>query len=114
MDDDDDVRHMLRTIFENEGWEVDEAQDGPQALERHADQSADVVVLDHMMPGKTGMDVAQEMRDDGYSNPIILFSAYLSSDIRKQAEKMRIFPCSKVDLNSLVRVVRTAMGETAT
>ena len=113
VDDDPDIRQMLQAIFSSEGWTVDEAADGPEALERYELTRPDVIILDQMMPGQTGVDVAEILRKDGCKVPIVLFSAYLSTPVRTDCEQMDVWPISKVDLNALVRVVRGFMQEAA-
>jgi two-component system response regulator (stage 0 sporulation protein F) len=67
-DDDVDLRTVLREILVEEGYEVSEAADGPQALELlsiAADGSAplpDVVLLDFVMPGLSGLGILGLMR----------------------------------------------------
>ncbi len=110
-DDDPDMRGMLRHIFESEGWKVLEAADGFESVDTCQRESCDLLVLDHMMPGKSGMEVAKELRAQGFDRPIVLFSAYLSAPVMKDADELRIWPVSKVDLKGLVQVVRGLMRE---
>lgn len=63
VDDEDAVRALLRDLLELEGYTVREAADGPAALDAVAERVPDVVVLDVMMPGLSGLDVLQAWRD---------------------------------------------------
>ena len=110
-DDDHDIRLMLRQIFESEGWKVLEAADGPESLDTCQREGCDLLVLDQMMPGQTGLEVAKELRGKGFNRPIVLFSAYLTGEVRQEAEDLDIWPVSKVDLNGLIKVVRGLMRE---
>ena len=64
VDDDTTVRSLLRDVLEIEGHHVVEACDGPEALYRLHCGNADLVVLDVMMPGMSGIEVLAEIRRD--------------------------------------------------
>lgn len=61
VDDDENVRRVVRRGLEREGFEVVEAADGPQALAA-ASRGTDLAVLDVNMPGMSGLDVLAELR----------------------------------------------------
>jgi DNA-binding response OmpR family regulator len=58
------VRLLCRVNLPLDGWEVVEAPDGETALERAVAERFDLVVLDVMMPGLSGFDVARKLRQD--------------------------------------------------
>ena len=62
VDDDPLNREPLRRLLERKGYRVDTAPDGPVALHRLAEETFDLVLLDRMMPGMSGMDVLSELR----------------------------------------------------
>jgi two-component system sensor histidine kinase ChiS len=62
VDDEATVRALLRDVLELEGHEVDEAPDGPTALDHIESTRPDLVLLDVMMPGMSGIDVLSEIR----------------------------------------------------
>lgn len=109
VDDADDVRQWLRLALESRGWAVEAFDGGAKALAAFdGDDPPDVVVLDHMMPGMSGVEVAEALRDRGYQGPLILFSAYLSSGMSQKLRELRITPVSKVDHAALFRVIEAA------
>lgn len=58
VDDDEDIRHSLRLLFEDAGYPVSEAADGQAALDLlRATDECTVVLLDMVMPGGSGLDV---------------------------------------------------------
>jgi signal transduction histidine kinase len=63
-DDSITVRMSLRNTFEAHGYEVLMAEDGKEALETLRTQPIDVLCLDLIMPGKSGVDVLREMKAD--------------------------------------------------
>ncbi|MFO7655042.1 MAG: response regulator [Candidatus Krumholzibacteriia bacterium] len=62
VDDDDQIRAMLRLTLEREGHVIDEAADGNQALARYAAEPADLVIMDIVMPEKEGIETIMELR----------------------------------------------------
>ncbi len=61
-DDDAQMRRLVRTVLEREGFRVIEAADGLDALEAIETQAVDLVLLDHDMPRLTGLGVLEELR----------------------------------------------------
>jgi diguanylate cyclase (GGDEF)-like protein/PAS domain S-box-containing protein len=77
VDDEESNRDMLSRRFERQGFEVTLAEDGPQALESIRNRTPDLVLLDIRMPGMSGMDVLQAIRER-YSPthlPVIMVTA---------------------------------------
>ncbi len=68
MDDEDNVRAMLSYLFREEGYEVQEANNGAAALEALAENPPDVMLLDLRMPELGGLDVLRA-RQDGHLAP---------------------------------------------
>ena len=80
VDDDASVREIVETILEVEGHEVELAVDGDAAVARLEDREAglpEVVVLDVMMPGRSGLDVLAWMRHHEwvYEIPVVMLTA---------------------------------------
>lgn len=70
IEDDKPIAEMYARVLEKEGYEVDFAYDGAEGLKKLAAKSYDLVLLDIMMPQKTGIEVLQEMRgEDGKGAP---------------------------------------------
>jgi two-component system phosphate regulon response regulator PhoB len=77
VDDEFSVRALLRDVLELEDYEVCEAEDGPSALASMAEQRPDLVLLDIMMPGMSGIDVLAQVRADAELRdvPVVLLTA---------------------------------------
>jgi DNA-binding response OmpR family regulator len=75
IEDDLSVQRMLRRTFEPAGFEVAIAGDGAVALERFRAAIPQVVILDLLLPGKSGRDVCRDIRQDSLSVPILVLSA---------------------------------------
>lgn len=77
-DDSETILLLLRTRLEMEGYEVLTAADGVEAVEkvRAADPGPDILLLDAMMPRKSGIDALRELRADGLETPVLIVSAH--------------------------------------
>ena len=80
VDDEPDLRWMLRGLFEDAGYEVREAENGKQALEllqQSADsgQLPDVVLSDMRMPEASGLELLRSVRRQFSDLPVVLLSA---------------------------------------
>lgn len=74
VDDDEQIRALLRLYLERDGHRVLEAETGPEALELARSQPADLVLLDVMLPGLDGLEVCRRLRDQS-DTPIVLLTA---------------------------------------
>ena len=102
VDDEPDVRLLLRLAFEARGWTVDEVAGGQDALDRCATPPAPaVVVLDQRMPGLPGLSVARKLRGQGFEGRIVLHSAYLSPELEAEAKSAGIPVAPKGQLREL-------------
>ena len=77
VDDEAAIRMMLTQALVRDGFEVKEAADGTEALNMIADSMPDLMLLDWMMPGMSGIDLVQKIRRDDVSKnlPIIMLTA---------------------------------------
>jgi two-component system response regulator MprA len=76
VDDERAVRESLRRALELEGYEVELAEDGDDALARIAAAShPDALILDVLMPTMDGLEVCRRLRRDGNSVPVLLLTA---------------------------------------
>ncbi|MBU0691040.1 response regulator [bacterium] len=62
IDDDEDVRNMLRRILEHDGHEVSDAANGDLGLRQYRANPADLVITDIIMPEKEGIETIRELR----------------------------------------------------
>src|SRR5262245_43299093 len=75
VEDDEDISSLLGRGFSLEGYGVDFARTGPEALARAKQTAYHAIILDVMLPGASGMEVARELRESGRDAPIIMLSA---------------------------------------
>ena len=77
-----DLNRAVTVVLEHEGYEVASFSDGALAAAALANDVFDLVILDIMMPGKSGLDVLREMRASGDVTPVILLTAKAEVDDR--------------------------------
>ncbi len=73
-DDDDSLRQVIDEYLRSEGFETIQAADGTEALDLWQAGQADLLVLDWMMPGRSGLEVAREIRRH-HTTPILMLTA---------------------------------------
>jgi DNA-binding NtrC family response regulator len=89
VDDEQPLRKMVRLTLEAAGYDVGEAEDGPQALEAWRQKGAwDAVLLDQRLPGMDGLEVLRKLRGQDPSARIVMVTAYASIDLAVEAMKL--------------------------
>lgn len=88
VDDENNIRMMIRLALQHEGHTVETAADGPEGIEKFGAGSGwDLVLLDQRMPGLSGLTVLQQMR---YADPgarVIMITAFGTIDLAVEAMK---------------------------
>ena len=86
IDDDEDVRHFIAASLEEYGHDVIEAADGVEGIERYGAVRPDLVIIDYIMPGLSGAEVAAHIVATNPDQAILFVSGYSETDeIRKVA-----------------------------
>jgi len=89
IEDEANISEAIRFLLTREGWNVDTHADGSDAVEVIRAARPDLVILDVMLPGKSGMDILRELREsDGLRDlPVLMLTARGQSRDREMAEK---------------------------
>jgi DNA-binding NtrC family response regulator len=87
IDDEADIRDSLEMLLGSEGYQVDLAVNGLEGLHKLETRGYDLVLLDLMMPDRSGMEVLQEVRDRDRETPIFMITAYGSVEAAVNALK---------------------------
>ncbi|MFL1557388.1 MULTISPECIES: EAL domain-containing response regulator [unclassified Pseudomonas] len=110
VDDEPQVRKLLETLLQHEGYQTLSAASGEEALQLVAQQPPDLILLDIMMPGMDGYEVASHLKgnETTASIPIIMLSALSESSARVSglesgAEEFLSKPVERVELWLRVR-----------
>ncbi len=76
VDDDPTQRRLIQAVLEREGFRIDQAETGDAAID-HLNRGAtpDLILLDLVMPGISGIDALKELRVRGYNQPVIVITA---------------------------------------
>jgi DNA-binding NtrC family response regulator len=88
VDDEVDIREGLELLLSTEGFKVTLAQNGTEGIEKMDAHLYDLVLLDLMMPDRSGMDVLAEIRTRDRETPIFMITAYGSVEAAVEALKL--------------------------
>ncbi len=102
VDDDQWFREMLAARLSQEGWQVVEAATVAELFPLLEETPPDVLVLDHSMPGITGLDAARVLIRNDFDQPIVLFSAYLSPELKATCRELGVHAVDKINGEELV------------
>jgi len=117
VEDNEDLAFGLRTVLDFEGYEVEVAGEGETGLDAIRARPPQLLILDLMLPGKSGFDVLKEIRRSGHRFPVLILTArsqesdvILGFDIG--ADDYVTKPFSTAELLARVRALlrRTAQG----
>lgn len=73
-DDEENIRYLVKTFLENNGYKVEDFENGELLLDRFKENQADMVILDVMMPGSDGFEICRKIREQSIV-PIIMLTA---------------------------------------
>ncbi len=76
VDDEKNIRFLLKEELTDEGYDLITAENGAKALEKIKEEKPDLVTLDIKMPGEDGLSVLRRIREIEYDLPVIICSAY--------------------------------------
>ncbi|WP_044202743.1 sigma-54 dependent transcriptional regulator [Flammeovirga sp. OC4] len=115
IDDEQSIRYTLREILEFENYDIDEAKDGEEALEKLVVNNYDVALCDVKMPKKDGIEVLQKAMEMGKAPQFIMISAHANIDIAVDATKKGAFDfiSKPPDLNRLLLAIRNALDKSS-
>lgn len=105
------LRFLLTETLEDEGYDIDEAEDGKLAMDSLRYGDYDLIILDYMMPEATGIEVCRWLRSEGGINankPVILLTAKAEEKDRDLAMRVGVSkfiskPFSPIELAEVVR-----------
>ena len=110
VDDEENIRFLYKEELEDEGFSVELAKNGEEALEKLPDFKPDLITLDIKMPGMNGIEVLKRIREQDPELPIVLCSAYgeYKQDFTTWASDAYVVKCA--DLTELKTTIRRLLG----
>jgi DNA-binding NtrC family response regulator len=88
IEDDEEMRSLLRDFFEEEGFETDSASNGAHALQKLTNDHFDLIITDIRMPTLTGLDILARIKRLKPGTPVIVITAFGSDEVyRKSLER---------------------------
>jgi DNA-binding NtrC family response regulator len=115
IDDEKAIRKTMREILEYESYQVDEAENGIDGLNKLRDEHYDIVLLDIKMPKMDGMEVLEEAQKVNPDVPVIMISGHGTVESAVEAVKKGAFDfiSKPPDLNRLLITIRNAMDKSS-
>jgi DNA-binding NtrC family response regulator len=87
IDDEPDIRESLEALLSMEGYRVELAVNATEGLKKLETSIYDLVLVDLMMPDKSGMEVVEEIRQKDHETPLFMITAYGSIEVAVEALK---------------------------
>jgi len=111
VDDDEGLIHFLSRLLEKQGYSVDSAHDGAEALKRVAREHFDLILLDYKMPGLSGLDTLKQIRASQCQTPVIIITAYGTTETAIETMKRGAYDYLLKPFNTeeLKRIVADAL-----
>jgi DNA-binding NtrC family response regulator len=110
VDDDPEMRRLLAEFLRGEGFRVDLAADGQEALRQLCEEIFDHVVLDKNLPGESGLEMLPLLRALAPGTPVTLITAFGDSRTHEQAFSRGAYEVllKPFNLDDLIEVLRKA------
>ena len=110
IEDEPNIIEAIRFILSRDGWVVHTHSDGTTAFDKIAEKQPDVIILDVMLPGRSGFDILHDVRSvsDRPDVPVLMLTAKGQSKDRTRAEELGVSkfmskPFSNTDVLAAVR-----------
>ena len=111
-DDSETILLLLRTRLEMEGHEVETAIDGQEVVDKVGQTAPDVLLLDAMMPRKSGIDALRELRAAGIETPALIVSAHTEGGNGEDHAGLEIaaYIAKPIDFDALFKEIKRLAG----
>ncbi len=113
VDDQPAIRQLLFEALTNDGFSVELAANGREALSKVKQKTPELILLDLKMPGMSGLETLREIHKISPNVPVILITAYGELSDPGEAERMgvRCLILKPFDLNEVRRIVRKVLTD---
>ena len=116
IDDSEEIGKLEAHAFKNAGFEVHTEKDSKEGLREIASGNYDLVIMDLVMPEKTGFEILNELRKDGSMPPIIVYSNLSANLSREEVLKLGakdFFDKSNIPLETVVEQASRILSKTS-
>ncbi|WP_405111983.1 response regulator [Phaeobacter sp. BS52] len=117
VEDEPNITEAIRFLLTRDGWQVDSHADGSDAVEVICKAKPDLVILDLMLPGKSGLEIIRELRDSGQlpGLPVLMLTARGQLRDREMAEQAGVtrFMTKPFSNNEVLTAVRDLHAQAA-
>jgi CheY-like chemotaxis protein len=110
IDDDPDVRGFMVATLEEQSYRVRQASEGQEGLEKLAREKPDLVILDFIMPGMSGAEVASKILAKHPDQPILFVSGYSETEAVKRVAPNAPLIAKPFRADALEKAVRAAIA----
>ena len=113
VDDEQSIRYVLREILEDEKYQVEDAANGQEALDKLHNEAFDVVLSDVKMPKMDGIALLEKVLEEGIDTQFIMISAHGTIDTALEATRKGAFDFIEKppDLNRVLLAIRNALDK---
>jgi two-component system C4-dicarboxylate transport response regulator DctD len=112
LDDDAKMVTLVRSILADDGFEVLGSTSAVDVLAQVDAFDPHVVVLDEVMPDLDGLDVAEDIREQRPTQPIVIFSSLFDQRLSRETKRRGYVYCEKADgIDRLEEAIREAVGD---
>ncbi len=85
VDDNEEMVELVNIVLANSGYRIISLSNGQETLDYCVNETPDLVLMDLKMPDMSGFETTQKLREQGYSNPIVVFTASETEEDREKA-----------------------------
>lgn len=112
VDDDDSIIESMRVVLESKGYEILIAHDGTEGLEKAEGANPDLLVLDMMMPRRSGFMVLDKLKQSRRRLPVIMITANEGTRHQRYARLLGVseYMQKPFTMDKLVKAVETQLN----
>ncbi len=115
VDDDKNLRYSFSTLMRKEGYEVEEASDGPPAIRMVEEAHYDAIIMDIRMPRMSGLEAISLIHERHPRLPVIIATAYGTTETAIEAMRLGAYDyvLKPFDINELKLVIASAVEDSS-
>jgi two-component system response regulator HydG len=91
VDDEESIRFTFESFLADEGYEVVTAKDYHEAIQKISETGFDLIFVDIILGGKTGMDLLRKLKKENYTCPVVMITGYPNIDTASDAVRLGAF-----------------------